>query len=54
MTVKEFIQNNRPELIKCITNMCRNCELSDESIEDWIRHNERLYSWAISEGVKDT
>lgn len=49
--MKQFIQNNREELVKAIFRVCSDCEVDDESIENWINNDEGLYVWAKSEGV---
>ncbi len=53
MTLKEFIDENRGELDKCIRNALDrpNFELDDDAREDWIANDEGLYNWAKSEGV---
>ncbi len=53
MTLQECIQGNRKQLTEYILNNCPNCEIGDEEIEEWIRNDEGLYSWAMSEGVED-
>lgn len=49
--MREFINNNRRELINIILDICSNCEVSDSEIEKWILNDEGLYNWARSEGV---
>lgn len=53
MTIKEFIQENRRELIAAILLLCPNCEVGDDEIEEWVSNDEGLYYWAINSGVTD-
>jgi len=53
MTLKEYIQSTRPLLISVIQTKCRNCELSDDDIEEWISSDEDLYALADAAGVED-
>lgn len=51
MTIQEFIQENRAELIGCVQSVCNNCSVGDDDLEDWINNNEELYNWARECGV---
>ena len=51
-TIKQFIQDERIELLDRIEAACPNVGvLDDDDIEQWILNDEDLYNWALSEGV---
>jgi hypothetical protein len=50
--MREFIRQNRPELVASIRSQCDNLgKLTNDDIEDWIANDESLYNWARSAGV---
>ena len=51
ITIEEFIERNRKELIEIIQSHCENCYIDDEEIEMWINNDEELYNWAICNDV---
>lgn len=51
MTIQDFINENRAELVVCILRVCSNCSVGDDDIEDFISNDESLYNWALREGV---
>lgn len=54
-TIKEFIQENREELDRCIAQAMgreENPYKNDDERRQWILNDESLYRWARSEGVK--
>lgn len=53
MTLREFIDEHRGELDKCIRNAVgdQNFDIDDDEREMWIANDEGLYEWARSEGV---
>lgn len=53
MKVEEFINDNRNALVRIVGEICSNCSLGDDDLEEWISNDESLYNWAISEGVED-
>lgn len=54
MTIQEFIEENRAELVSCIQNVIGpNFEIDDDEVENWVMNDESLYNWALSENVED-
>lgn len=51
MTMEEFIDEHRDELLIIIAPAVRNCQLTDEEIEARIAEDEDLRDWAVGEGV---
>jgi len=51
MIMQEFINKNKEMIDACILNVCGNVQLDDEERDDWILNDERLYNWALFEGV---
>lgn len=51
MTIEEFIEAYKPELMSAIKSINPNCELDNDEIEMWIMNDESLYNWALSEEV---
>jgi hypothetical protein len=52
MTLKNFIEENKEELDRCIKRVCPNCQMNDNERRMWILNDEGLYCWARSEGVR--
>ena len=54
MSIADFIEENREELVESIHNYCgiNRSRLDDEELELWIANDEGLYNWARSEGVE--
>lgn len=50
--MREFIRENRAELVAAIRRVCPNCRIDEAEIRMWILNDEGLYRWARSEGVR--
>jgi len=54
MSIEEFINENRDELVGCIRNGGgRLDDNDDEEIEMWVMNDEGLYNWAMDAGVEE-
>jgi len=54
MTIEEYIDNNRTELLQELKVLCpNNPHTHDEEIEKWVLHTPHLYYAAQLAGVED-
>jgi hypothetical protein len=52
MTIDEFIETHRAELVAIILKKCPNVrDTNDDTIFAWVMNDEQLYRWALAEKV---